>query len=329
VAAIGFAAAVGNPLPWLGDRADEFRQGGTPNLSDQSSRFSFHAGSDRYDAWRVAIDDAADDPLFGDGGGGYQYSYLRKREARNQNIHDAHSVEMELVAELGVVGLALFAIAIVAATTGILRARRLGPSASALGAIALASGSYWLVHASVDWFWPYPALTAPVLALAGSAGAPAVRALGRRSPRPWRGWLITGLAVLAISAVPPWLAERYLNNAYASWRTDLGRAYADLDRAARLNPLSDGPLLAEGAIARASGDDERALSAFREAAAKRPEEWATRYLLAELQADSNPAVARNEIRAALELNPLSRPVRALARRLGVDPETLALDRSRD
>ena len=32
------------------------------------------------------------------------------------------------------------------------------------------------MHASLDWFWPYPALTAPVFALLGSACAPAIRA---------------------------------------------------------------------------------------------------------------------------------------------------------
>jgi len=322
IAVVGFIAAVGDPVHWLGDRADEFRSAGTPDLSENSSRFTFNAGSDRYDAWRVALDDAGDDPVFGDGGGGYLYSYLQKREARNQNIHDAHSVELEVLAELGAVGLALFVLAIGAAVTGVLRSRRLGPSAAALSGIALASGAYWLVHASVDWFWPYPAITAPVLALLGSACAPAVRAAGRRSTRAWRGWAIAALALLALSAVPFWLSERYVNNAYASWRTDLAAAYDDLDQARRLNPMGDTPILAEAAIARAAGDRARALDALHEAADKRPEEWATHYLLAELQADTNRAVARDEILIALELNPIEEKVRTLARRLGIDPDSL-------
>jgi O-antigen ligase len=317
VLVIAFVAAVGDPVHWVGDRAEEFRAGGSPDLSDHSSRFTFNAGSDRYDIWRVALDEAADDPLFGTGGGGFQYAYLREREAPTQNLRDAHSVELETVSEFGLPGLALLVAALVAATVGILRARTLGPSAATLSAIALASGGYWLVHTSVDWFWPYPAISAPVLALAGSACAPLVRTVHRRSTRPWRGWLIGGLAVLAVSAIPPWLSERYVNHAYATWRTDLSRAYDDLDNAQRLNALSDTPLLAEGAIARASGDAERALTAFREAADERPEEWATHYLLAELQATSNPAVARNEILVALDLNPLEARIHALAERLGV------------
>jgi hypothetical protein len=50
---------------------------------------------------------------------------------------------------------------------------------------------------------------------------------------------------------------------------------------------------------------------------KRPEEYAGHYRLAELVADDNPALARSEIRAALELNPLDARVNALAKRLGV------------
>ena len=123
--------------------------------------------------------------------------------------------------------------------------------------------------------------------------------------------------------MPPWLSERYINSAYASWRTDLGRAYDDLEQAKRLNPLSDSPPLAEGAIARAAGDRERALAALRDAADVRPEEWATHYLLAKLEANSDRAAARQEILLALELNPRSAEVKALARRLGVDPRTPA------
>ena len=46
------------------------------------------------------------------------------------------------------------------------------------------------------------------------------------------------------------------------------------------------------------------------------------YLLAELQAESDRAVARNEIRFALELNPLDARIRELAEQLGVDPDSL-------
>lgn len=316
--AIGFVAATGDPVEWISERAEEFRTTGSPNASGEF-RFSLNAGSERYDLWQVAVDDAAEDPLLGDGAGGFQYSYLEKRTAGGVNVRDAHSIELETLAELGIPGLALLLTALAAAATGVILARRTGPAAAGLGAVALASGTYWLAHSSIDWFWQYPAVSAPAVMLLGAACAPAVRALGPVSKRKWRPLLLAGLAVLAVSAVPPFLSERYIRNAYEAWRTDIDGAYDDLDRAATFNPLSNVPLLAEGAIARAADDPDRALDALREAADLRPEEWATHYLLAELQAERSPRLARTEIRVALELNPLDSRVGELATDLGIDP----------
>jgi O-Antigen ligase len=317
--AAAFVIAVGDPVDWLGKRAHEFRKAGSPDLSAEASRFGFNAGSDRYDLWRVALDDAEDDPLLGDGGGGYQFSYLRHRELAFQQVHDAHSIELETLAEFGVPGLILLLTALAAAGAGAVGVRRSGPPGDHLAAIALASGTYWLVHCSIDWFWPYPAVTAPVIALLGSAGAARLRPAPRPGGVPWRLPAAICVALLAVSAVPPFLSERYVNQAYADWRTDIGAAYDDLDRAGKLNRLSDTPLLAEAAIAIADGDRERALTALREAEAKRPEEWATHFLLARLQLRSDPAEARRELRIALELNPLEYRVRALAENLELVP----------
>ena len=224
--------------------------------------------------------------MLGDGAGGYRYTYLRERAAPDAPpaVRDAHSVELENLSELGIVGLALFASAIGGAAAGAVRARRLGPAGAWVSAFALTAGAYWLVHSSVDWFWPYPASDRARL-------RPARLGLrARRASRParsagGRGRLIVAAAAiaLAISTVPPFLSERYVDDAYdelavrslrAPTTTSIGRA--------ALNPLSVDPLLAEGAIARASGDRARAIGAFREAIAKRPEEWVSYYLLAVL-----------------------------------------------
>jgi O-Antigen ligase len=317
VALVAFVAAVGNPGDWLGERIDEFKGGGTPDVTRQSSRFTLDAASDRYDLWRVALDDLAGSPVGGEGSGGFEYSYAREREVARQEARDAHGVPFELGGELGLVGLLLFVAAIGGSAFAVLSARRLGPAEGALGAVALASGAYWLVHTSIDWFWAYPVVTAPVLALLGSACGPLVSSDGERPSRASRAGLIVVLLALGLSAVAPFLANRYVDDAYAVWREDLQRAYDDLDRAASLNRLSDEPLLAEGTIAREVGDRRRAIAAFEAASARRPDGWAAHYLLAELQAGADPRLAREQIAIALELNPLDRSVRRLARELGV------------
>ena len=299
-------SAADDPVDWVNQRFDEFRQGSDPEL--QESRFAFNAGSERYDYWRVALDDAVDDPLVGSGGGGFQYSYNREGKS-GETPRDAHSVELELLSEQGILALLAFVVFLIAVVSAALRTRRLGPAATALVAAALGAGAYWLVHASIEWFWTYPGITAPAMALLGAACAPALLAPDR--PPPARRIRILGMAaavVLLLTMVPPYLSERYTNAAFKSWRSDLDGAYRALDRAESLNPFSDAALLAEGAIAREQGDRGRAVDAFREATERKPDEWAGHYYLGLLLANEDPEAARQELETALELSPRSAEV---------------------
>ena len=295
--------AADDPVDWVNQRFDEFQQGSDPELEE--SRFAFNAGSERYDYWRVALDDAVDDPLVGSGGGGFQYSYNREGESE-ETPRDAHSVELELLSEQGILALLAFIAFVIAVVVAALRSRRLGPASFALVSAAMGAGAYWLVHASIEWFWTYPGVTAPVMWLLGAACAPAMLAPDRGRPPRWMR--VAGAAVaivLLATTMPPYLSERYTNEAYKSWRTDTDGAYRALDRAASLNPFSDAPLLAEGAIAREEGDDERALAAFREAMDRKPDEWAGHYYLALLLAPDDPEAAREELEIAQQLSPRS------------------------
>jgi tetratricopeptide (TPR) repeat protein len=221
---------------------------------------------------------------------------------------------LELASELGFPALAMFGAVAVGGVAAALRSRRLGPAHATLSAAALAAGAYWLVHTSIEWFWTYPGLTAPVFGLLGAAAAGAV--FDRERSRATRGRLAVGLVAIAAAtlAVPPYLSERYTNDAYHIWGSDLGRAYDDLDAAEKLNPFSEEPLLAEGAIATEAGDRERAAGAFREAIERRPEEWASYYFLGKLLAKDDPAAAADELAIADRLYPQSDVVqRALGR----------------
>ena len=292
----------------------------TPTWPGQSSRFvTLNAATQRPGIWRVALLDARHHPLLGDGGGGFRYTYLTERHPDTPTaVQDAHSVELENLAQFGFPGLILFAGAIGAAGVGAMRARRLGPEPAWLSIIALTAGAYWLMHASVDWFWPYPAITAPVLALLGSACAPALRIVGDAPRGQGRLWLAAGAVVLAISAVPSFLSERYVNAAYGEWQSDPSGANDDLDRARTFNPLSIEPLLAEGAIARAEGQRRRAIHAYRRAADMRPEEWASYYNLAELYARKSPRLARRQLAIAKQRNPYDLQVIDLERKFAAE-----------
>jgi tetratricopeptide (TPR) repeat protein len=322
---IVFVERAGDPLDWLGQRVSQFRSGRTPSAAGHATRFSLDAGTSRGELWRVALLDAREHPLLGDGAGGYRYTYLRERRPSGlPQVRDAHSVELENLAELGVPGLVLFSFSVIGLGAGALRAREFGPAAASLSVAVLAAATYWLVHASLDWFWPYPAVTAPVFALLGAACAPclgvsvdAVRGLRRPQARRWG--IAGAAALLAVSAVPPFLSQRYVEAAYATWRSDISRAYDDLDRAHALNALSVDPLLAKGAIARANGDRGEALESFREAVDLRPEEWASYYFLAQLHRKHSPRLARKELAAASNRNPHSPEIAALREKLESGP----------
>ncbi len=315
--ALGFAVvtiAVGNPFSLAGDKFDEFL-GGEPDLTEESSRFTLNAGSNRSEVWRVALLVAGDDLVFGEGGGGFQFRYNQEREDPNQLARDAHSVELEMLSELGIVGLGLFVLAMVGAFAGAWRARSLGPSSAQLSCGALAAGAYWLTHASLDWFWPFPAVTGPALALLGAAAAPALLMPERTDAPPGRRVVLIVLAVFVVSLIPPFLSERLVDRSIDTFRSDTQQAYDDLALARDLNPLSDLPALTEGSIALALKDKERAIEAFREAIRKRPEEYVGHFFLALIYSKLDPAQARTELAVVTELNPLDPRIEEIRERI--------------
>jgi hypothetical protein len=314
VVGIGFIVAVGNPFTWVGDRASEFFDG-EADLSESSSRLTFNAGSNRSEIWRVALEVSGDDPIFGQGGGGFQYRFTQERDDPDQLARDAHSVELEMLTELGGVGLVLFVMVLAGAFAGAIGARKLGPAAAQLSCGALAAGAYWLTHTSIDWFWPYPAVTAATFALLGAAVAPTLLMPERTSRPGGRRVVIAVIAVFVVSLVPPLLSDLLVERSFNTFRADTEQAYDDLDMARNLNPLSDLPALSEGSIAIALSDRERAIEAYREAIRQRPEEYAGHFFLALLYSKTDPDKARTELAVVAELNPLEPRIDSIRKRI--------------
>lgn len=317
VGVVSLARADGGPVGFVGDRIDQLTAG-TPDLQSEGTRFGLDLRSHRGDLWRVAWDDFGSDPLAGGGAGSFRSGYLlaRDEDATDVQPEDPHSVELLMASELGVVGVLLFAAVVIGAVLAALRSRRLGPAAGAAAAGALAAGAYWLVQASVDWFWHYPAITMPVAFASGVAAAPAMRRLGEGGGRsPGKLLLALGALLAAISLLPFFLSERYTNQALRTWQGDLPGAYADLERAADLNPLSERPLAAEAVIADSAGEPQRALAALSEAQQRHPDEWTLYFLEAKTLREIDPAGARRALERARELNPQGTEMNALERRL--------------
>ena len=100
----------------------------------------------------------------------------------DETVRDAHSLELETFAELGLVGVALLAALLAGVGLSARAAHRVDPALAAGPAAALTA---WAVHCAIDWDWEMPALTLVAVVLAGAllAGAD-VRALPRsEAPR--------------------------------------------------------------------------------------------------------------------------------------------------
>jgi hypothetical protein len=212
---------------------------------------------------------------------------------------------------------------------GALVRRRLDRAPALVLAASLAVVAYFAVHVNFDWLEEIPAVVSPALALplVGLAAA-AVQAgpAARSSPRGARAAALAAAAaglLALLSLVPAYLAVRYLDRAERTGAADPDAAFADLDRARSLNPVTVDPDLAEGRIAIAARRYPRARGAF-ERSLDVEDNWLAHFELALLDAHRGRfAPAAAQLRLARELNArdpvLFRLSRSIRSRIRVDP----------
>ena len=317
-----FVARHGGPVGFVDQRISQFGKTGYPNLSGQSVRFGANIGSNRHDFWRVSVDEGIAHPLLGGGGGSFQQAYLLHKRS-DESPHDPHSIEALAFGELGFPGLLLLMLFVGGSIWGVARARRSGSMETAIVvAAAAAGGTQWFVHSSYDWFWQYPGVTGPGVFLIGVAVAPGLVAASTGVR--WVRWLVgAGAVALALGAAPLFLSDRYSDRAAGEAEADPVAAIQDFDRAAKLNPLSDLPLLGKGTVAASAGERPVALQAYRQAADRVPHDYAPYYLLAQELWPESPRAALAALAKARSLNPRGSEVVELAQRFASEAKKVA------
>jgi hypothetical protein len=210
---IGFVAAGGPGA--VGAAADDFTNDETRSVRGDLApreRFTRLGNNGRLRHWRVALEDGfTTDRLRGTGAGTYALLWAQEPD-RGGRVLDAHSLYVEVLGELGLVGLGLLAAALLALVVGLL-VRCRGP-ARGVWAGLLAGALVWAVHAGVDWDWEMPATTVWVFAAGGLALAAPVA--GRRLGDPPRALRIgVGLACLLLAVTPTlvWRSQTRLQDA--------------------------------------------------------------------------------------------------------------------
>jgi hypothetical protein len=304
----GGAVASGDPLARV---QGQWRAFTTLNATETSSTRFTGAGGFRYDLWRVAVDDFRHAPVLGVGAGSYGLSYYQKR-AQQESIRQPHSLPLQVLAELGLLGgvLALIVVAGVAAT--IVRHRRRDVLVGVAGAGMACS---WAVQASLDWLYNLPGITciAIVGVVAASGGRPFVAFAGTRTRRLV---LISSAVLVAVAAAS--FGRQYSASVYAQGARD---ALADspsraLERSAtslQLNPYAVETYYTRAAAYARLDDYAHARNLLMRAAAREPLNFVPWALMGDLAARRGEiAQARSAYRRAEMLNPRDPQLRELA-----------------
>ena len=312
VASAGAVAAThGHPIRFFNEQWHGFTHPSTTNAA-QASHFA-STGSEREDAWRVALDAFAAHPISGLGQDNFS-DYYTVHGRTGIELAWVHSWELRLLAHTGIVGFLAFIAFLVAAAIAALRRRApTGSLRGAMAGIALLPLIVWLIHGSVDWFWEMPALSAPALAFLAMAGAltedgSATAATAPAPPGRARTAVVAACGVIAFLAAVVVLSFSYLSVREVSIGSDLRgsnptQALAHLQTAADLNPYDSEPGRLAGTIALQSGSYEEALARFGQATARQPDGWFS-WFGAGLAASElgEPAVARHNFEVAKSLN---------------------------
>jgi hypothetical protein len=327
----------------IDDRVDELTSETETAPTEQGAGRFAAASSTRSKYWKEAGRVFADRRAVGTGAGNFAATRLRHRTDPSVTKH-AHGFVPQTLADLGIVGvvltsLLLLAWLVAAARTAALHPRRLPfrrgdpeplprrdwtPDRTAAVALVLIAVVFGL-QSAIDWTWFVPGPAAMALVAAGyvagrgpSAALPEGQAAAidlrepLRNPSPPR--LLAASAVLLAALLMAWAiwqpeaADRQTSDAIAlADGGDVDGALEKTRDAADTNPLTAEPLLVEAAIATSAGREEEARAALEQAVLKFPGDAETWYRLAAFQLGTldEPAEAADTIRGTLYLDPFS------------------------
>ena len=264
------------------------------------------SSSGRLDHWRVAWRDYAAHPVLGSGAGSYEQQWTQHRPFPGK-VRDAHNLYMEVLAELGPVGLALLLAALGVALAAALRTRHEPIVPVAVGAY----GAY-VVHAGVDWDWEMVAVTLAALGIAGSMFV-AARHPNRQFALSFRariGLLAAVAGTLAFATVGL-LGNFPLRQSASALKAKRWEAAAvDARRAIRWQPWAGEPLKNLGRAQRKLGELGAARRSFREAVDRDPGDWRAWFFLGKV---TQGAEQRHAYEQAARLNPFAADVQLLCR----------------
>jgi hypothetical protein len=269
------------------------------------------SGSGRWQLWQAAVAEFRTRPVHGRGAGSYA-DWWAAHGSLATSVQDAHSLYLETLAELGVVGLALLCLPFVAAAgfvAGRVRGMEEAERFSLAGAAALICG--YLVACAVDWMWELPAVSvvafAALAVVVATAGDAAERPAYSRRLVAWSaGVVVVGLLAVCAQGLPL-LTQLQIGASQDAARH--GRTLAALDSARSavdIQPWAASPHLQLALVNEQAGELRAAGAAIRDAIEHARDDWHLWLVAARIDAKRGdlPA-ARRSLRRARALNPRS------------------------
>lgn len=278
------------------------------------------SGNGRWQWWGAAIDEFQDNPVVGGGAGSYEAWWTQNGKITGF-VRDAHSLYLETLGELGLLGFLL--VVSLFATALVVGARRLkggDEDQRVLTSALLAGFLAYALAAGVDWAWELTAvsvvgilflglLTGPATAalapsrravVAGESLQPTVRAAG--------AILLVALAPFLIGSqlIPLFSALKVEDSQAAVAGRDAEQALSDAVAARTLQPWASSTHLQVALVHEELGELEEANHEVREAIERDESDWRLWLVRARIETKLGLiSEARVSLDRAVELNPRS------------------------
>jgi hypothetical protein len=287
----------------------DFKTPGGPGGSGTSRLASF-SGNQRYQYWSSAAEENRTKPLSGTGSGTFEYWWAQEGDGKGF-VRDTHSLYLQTLGELGIVGLVLIGAFLLAVLIGgthrILRASRRGRpqlAADLAGCVA------FCVSATFDWVWQIAVAPIALLLLSSVLVTASSRSRRDRSPTlpsPVRVVFALVSAALIAAIAIPLSSSTLIRQSQADARSaDFAAALHAARSAQNVQPDAATPRLQEALLLETGGDLAAARAAALEAAHREPINWRNWLVLSRIEAERGQAAAAvRHYRKARSLNPRS------------------------
>ena len=268
--------------------------------------------SGRWQQWGSAIDEFESAPGLGNGAGSYE-AWWAQHGTLQGFVKDAHSLYLESLGELGIVGFLLIVGAILTGiVAGLRRAlARAGEERLAIAAVWAGLVAYAFA-AGIDWMWEMTVVSVVAFCLLGLVTSSAAAG---EDPKPLRRrWDVVGRVVLGVAALfvilaqtVSLLANREIQASQrAAGRDDLAAAVKRADNARRIEPWASSPYEQLALLAEKAQQFDDADAWIKKAIARDRTDWRLWLVSARLETENgNIAQARRDLRRARSLNPRS------------------------